>query len=377
MTILHLITGLSAGGAERSLYNLLAGGLADRFPSAVVSLMPEGRFGPKIRALGVPVVTLAMRRGVPGATAVVKLAWVVRKYQPDLIQGWMYHGNLAASLAGRFPFKDSAVVWNGRHSLYNLADEARQTQIIIRFQRLLSGRVDGILYNSRVARFQHEAFGFDGRRGCVIPNGVDLSFFRPNASVGSEIRAELHLPDTNSVIGHIARYHPMKDHACFLRAAVIVAKSYPAARFVLAGREVDLRNPALRGIVPPEFEDRFVFTGEREDPERLLQAMDILTTSSAWGEGFPNVLGEAMACGVPCVTTDVGDSADIVGNTGIIVPPSNPKSLADGLLQMLQKAPEERRSLGEQARSRIARLFALPQIVEQYANLYESLMNNR
>ena len=146
-------------------------------------------------------------------------------------------------------------------------------------------------------------------------------------------------------------------------------------RFLLIGRDVNLANPSLSGIVPPELENRFVFTGQRSDPERLLQAMDVYCSSS-WSEAFPNVLGEAMACGVPCVTTDVGDSADIVGDTGVVVEPSNPEALTDGLLKVLHKSSGKRRRLGKYARRRIEKYFSISCIAEQYSRLYSSVLNS-
>jgi glycosyltransferase involved in cell wall biosynthesis len=165
----------------------------------------------------------------------------------------------------------------------------------------------------------------------------------------------------------------MKDHASFLWAAVQVARANPTARFLMVGREVSPDNPALAGIVPPDCIDRFVFTGERSDVHRLMQATDVLATSSAWGEAFPNVLGEAMACGVPCVATDVGDSAAIVGDTGIILPPSDTGALAAGLKAMLQKSPRERQALGRAARQRVQASYSLDSVVAQYTDMYQTL----
>jgi len=372
LVILHLITGVSTGGAERALYNVLSGGLGERFDNAVLSLRDEGTMGPWIRELGVPVYTLDMRSGIPGLKVLARVWQIVRSLDPHVIQGWMYHGNLAASVAARLAPGRPALAWNIRHSLYDLKKEKPMTRQVIRVNRLFSGAADAIIYNSRLSRSQHELFGFQSSRAVVIPNGFDLQRLRSDSATGTAVRRELGLPRDATVIGHVARFHPMKDHASFLRAAVGVARTHPSARFLLVGRNVSPNNPALAGIVPPELLGRFVFTGERSDPHRLMQAMDVFCLSS-WSEAFPNVLGEAMVCEVPCVTTDVGDSADIVADTGIVVPPADAQALASGLERMVRRSPEERRALGRAARERIQTHYGLDSVVSQYADLYERL----
>lgn len=373
MRCLHVISGLTTGGAERTLHNILSGGLAQRFDTTVLSLRDLGSMGPRIKELGVPVHTLDMGGGASGVGAPARLRRIVRSLDPDLIQGWMYHGNLAASFAARFSPRQPAVVWNIRHSLYGLKQESPLIRQIIRANRFLSRRVDGIIYNSAVSRQQHGRFGFDDRHAWDIPNGFDLSRLQPNQERGRYMRAELGLPSDALVTGHVARFHPMKDQVGFLRAAAQVADTLPAAYFLLVGRDVTADNPALRGIVPADLSERFVFTGERRDPERLMAAMDLLSTSSAWGEAFPNVLGEAMACGMPCVATDVGDSASIVGETGLIVPPRDTDALALAIMDLLNKNSDERAALGIAARRRIQERYSIEHVVDKYTNLYRDV----
>ncbi len=372
MKILHVITGLSTGGAERALYNLLAGGLAQRFDTVVLSLRDEGNIGQRIQELDVPVHVLGMRGGIPMPRTLARLRHLVCKLQPDAIQGWMYHGNLAASLAARLAPGKPALAWNIRHSLYELKAEKCLTRQIIRINRMLSGCTDAVIYNSRLSRTQHEAFGFEVARGQIIPNGFDLEVLKPDPETGLAVRQEMDIPQDALVIGHVARFHPMKDHASFLRAAVQVAQEIPSLRLLIIGREVSPSHQALAGIVPPGLLDRFVFTGERSDAQRLMQAMDVFCLSS-WSEAFPNVLGEAMASGVPCVTTDVGDCADIVADTGAVVSPSDSHALARGLMAMVRKHPEERQALGQAARERVKSYYGLDSVVSRYIELYEIL----
>lgn len=332
----------------------------------------EGIYGEQLAGEGIPVHCLNMRPGTLTPTALLRLRLLVRDLRPNVLQGWMYHGNLAASAAGRLAPGRPAVSWNVRHSLYGLESEKPLTRQVIRANRFLSRGVGAILYNSRLSREQHEAFGFSGDYALVIPNGFDLERFRPDAEQRRRQRQALGIPASARVVGHIARFHPMKDHALFLRAAVQVAHQNTDARFLLVGRDVVTANPAFAGIVPGDLADRFMFLGERHDVPELMQAMDVFCQSS-WSEAFPNVLGEAMASGIPCIATDVGDSADIVADTGVIVPPRDEEALARGILKMLAKSPGERQSLGLRARERVERNYALPRIVEQYAMLYKRL----
>lgn len=372
MKTLYIITGLTTGGAERALYSVLAGGLTAVDDPVVLSLQGEGTYGPRIKGLGVQVYALDMRGGIPTPRALWRLHKLIRAHRPKVIQGWMYHGNVAASIAARMAPGRPSVAWNVRHSLYDLNAEKLLTRQVIRVSRMLSAGTDAILYNSRLSRDQHETFGFSAKHSQVIPNGFDIEQLRPDAACGETMRAALAIPQNATVIGHVARFHPMKDHASFLRAAVHIMRRRADVVCLLAGRGVHLGNPALVGIVPPEMEGRFRFVGERDDVPELMQAMDVFCQSS-WSEAFPNVLGEAMALGVPCVATDVGDSRYIVGETGEMVPPLDSAALATGLLAMLDRPAVERTALGRSARARVEAYFALPSVVEQYHALYERL----
>ena len=375
MRILHVITGLATGGAERALYNTLAAGLSDSLDCQVVSLSDEGVYGERIRGLGVPVHALGMRRGVPSPGSVRQLRRLVRDVRPDLIQGWMYHGNLAASVAEWLAAERTAMAWNVRHCLYDISLEKPMTRQVIRANRLLSERPDAIVYNSNLSLEQHSDFGISRHRSQVIPNGFDLDVFRPDADTRRAQRDALGILPDARVVGYVGRFHAAKDQANLFRAAAEIAAKHPDVRFLIAGRRVDTSNPALAGIVPVELEDRFAFLGERSDVQVLMQAMDVLCLSSAWGEAFPNVLGEAMASGVPCVATDVGDSRLIVGDTGVIVPPRDQKALANGLMSILSRPIEQRRALGDAARERIHERYSLSRIVNMYEALYERLVS--
>jgi len=374
LKVVHVITGLATGGAERALYNLLQGGLNTGFSNHVISLSDAGTMGSQIEALGVPVATLGMQGGRPSLAGLLKLRAVIKALHPDLIQGWMYHGNLAATLARSMSSERPALVWNIRQSLYQIGNEKLLTRQVIRANRLFSESPDALLYNSQLSRYQHEVFGFVANAGQVIPNGIDLQRFSFSEVARQRVRTELAIPTEALVVGHVARLHPMKDHANFLQAAQTIALHYPNAHFILSGRDVCLDNANLKQKIPTSLQNRFHLLGERSDVADLMNAMDVLTLCSAWGEGFPNVLGEAMAVGVPCVATDVGDSALVIGDCGVVIAPRDKTALASGIESLLALPVTERRLLGQRARRRIEDKFTLGAIVEQYAALYKTII---
>ena len=359
-----------------ALYKLLQGGLAKYFDNHLISLSDEGTMGPQIRSLGVPVATLDMRGGWPSLPGLIKLRQVVREYQPEMIQGWMYHSNLAATLARSLAPGQPVLAWNIRHSLYDLGHEKPMTRQVIRANRYFSSSPDVLLYNSGLSREQHEDFGFDCQKGRVIPNGIDMQRFCFSSEVRKRMRAELCIPAEALVVGHVARLHPMKDHPAFLRVAASLARRYKEIHFLLTGRNVSLENEVLRRLIPAQMHCKFHLLGERSDVSDLMSAMDIFCQSS-WSEAFPNVLGEAMATGVPCVATDVGDSAVIVGETGVVVPPRDENALAAGIERLLTMPQESRRALGASACARIGANYTLEAMVDQYAELYERLLKKK
>lgn len=372
MRIMHVITGLGTGGAEMMLLKLL-GGTASNYEQMVVSAADEGTIGPRILAVGIPVHSLGLRRQLPNPMRTFALRSLLRSFRPHLIQGWLHHGNLIASLAAAWSPDRAPLFWNIRQSLYDIATEPLLTAAVIRLGARLSRRPAAIIYNSRIGARQHEAFGYCGAQRVVIPNGFDCQIFHPDEEARRQVRAELGLDDSALLVGLVTRYHPMKDHAGFLKAAGLVARRHPEVRFLLVGTGVVREEPGLAQLIAEQqLHDRAFLVGERADIPRLTAALDIACSASAWGEGFPNVVGEAMACGVPCVVTDVGDSAYAVGETGFAVAPHDPQAFAQALSRLIEAGPEYRQRLGEAARRRVEKEFSLPAIVRRYEDLYQA-----
>jgi len=368
--VCHIITGLYTGGAEMMLLKLLSATDRDHFEPSVISLIDRGALGKRIAALDIPVESLGMVRGRPGPTALARLWRTIRRLRPTVLQGWMYHGNLAASLAAGFG-GNPPVLWNVRQTLYGLGAEKPLTRAAIRLSARVSGSPAYIVYNSRLSAEQHEAAGFRRERRVIVPNGFDGPAFGVTDARRRQARLDFGLADDALAIGLAARAHPMKDHGNFLRAAALLAEQRPEARFLLAGRGVDEDNAELLGLMGQlGLARRVSLLGEQQDMRAFYAALDIAALSSAWGEGFPNVLGEAMAAGLPCAATDVGESADIIGETGRIVPPQDPAALAAALAGLAELGRDGRRRLGTRARERVLNRYALPTVATRYEQLY-------
>lgn len=371
--IVHIITALNTGGAERSLYSLLSGGLSAVADCRVISMTDPGHFGPKIAALDIPVDTLDMPIGKPTLGGLRKLRSLVKDIRPDIIQGWMYHGNIAATFGRTVCPGRPALAWNIRHSVHDLAVEKRSTRFAIQVNKIMSGSPDSIIYNSLVAREQHEALGYVSQGGSVIANGFDLSVWRPNSEARDRLRAQLGVGGDARIVGLVSRYHPMKDVNNFLRAMRPLMEGNTSLHCLLCGRDLDLQNPALADDLRALPQDRLHILGLRDDLPDIYPALEVLCLSSAWGEGFPNVLGEAMACGVPCVATDVGDSRHVIADTGRLVPVSDTPALTAALEEMVSLSQEALQDQSARARSRVETNYPIEGTIQAYIEHYREL----
>ena len=371
MNISIVITGLSTGGAETMLLKLLKRIDRSRFSFHVFSLTSLGEIGPHIQALGIPVEALGMNRHAPSPFAVAALARRLRETKTDLVHTWMYHADLLGSLAARLAGVRT-IAWCIRNSSLAPNQTKFSTRLVVRINAILSLWLPtSILCCAEVAREVHVALGYAKSKMEVIPNGFDLSRFRPDAAARLSVRNELQLPANTPLVGIVGRFDPQKNHAGFLAAAALLLRSRPGTHFVLIGAGLDSSNDELAaqarraGVF-----DATHWMGRRDDIPRLMAALDLLASSSSYGEAFPNVLGEAMACGVPCAVTDVGDSAAIVGDTGRAVPCGDMPALAAAMGELLALDPAHRLTLGHQARARIKERFDIGQVARRYEDYY-------
>lgn len=374
-TILHVITGLGVGGAERSLHALLSSGLNHSYEHHVVSLTGEGHYGKLLRAAGIGVYALEMEHTWSAPREMVKLLAMIRRLEPDLIQGWMYHGNLAASVACAIARVRPKLIWSIRTALNDLSVHKRRTQAVIRLGAAASGNPHAIVYNSAAGRQHHELMGYKAANGLVIPNGFDLNKWKPDAIVRERVRDRLGIPATATVVGFVGRFNPVKDIPNFYTALRLSMERNRELHCIVLGRHTDARNPEVACYIrhlPPQ---RVHFLGQQKDPENIIPSFDFLCLSSV-AEGFPNVVGETMACGIPCVVTDVGDAALVVGETGMIVPARNSEALSQAIDRMTAFPSQEREALGRAARVRISEKYALSITTDRYNDLYRDLITD-
>ncbi|MGK2857909.1 MAG: glycosyltransferase family 4 protein [Thermoanaerobaculia bacterium] len=370
--VMHVITGLSTGGAEMMLARLVAAADRNSVTSSVVSLTNMGEVGAIIETSGAGVTALGMSRRMPSPRALHRLRSTLRAFEPDVVQCWMYHADLLGGLAARS--LGIPAIWSLRQS--NLSREANSMPTLLTMQvcaRLSRSVPAQIVCGSEAARKAHVAIGYSGERMVVIPNGFDLARFRPSEEDRASVRSELGLAPGTPLAGLVARFDPQKDHRTFVEAAARLHRVHPEAHFVLCGGGVSRENAELSTWIDEAgIASVMHLLGRRDDLARLTASLDVAVSSSI-GEGFSNTIGEAMASGVPCVVTDVGDSAAIVGEDGIVVRPRDPAALADALLRILEMDADERTRLGLAARARIEAHFSLGAIARRYETLWSEV----
>jgi glycosyltransferase involved in cell wall biosynthesis len=379
--VVFVITGLNTGGAEMMLYKFLSRINRDKFSPTVIAMLEGGIFVERIQALNIPVYSLGMQEGIPNPKAILKLRQLLKQIQPDIIQGWMYHANLIALLTNILSKRKVPIFWSIHHSVESLKAEKTTLAATIKLTALLSQYVEQVIFSAEKGKNQHLQLGYCSNNAIAIGDNFDISKYKPASKPQFNLREFLNLPKSSILIGSIARYHPMKDHANLIQAAALIVNSHPDVHFVLIGPNVDENNSVLTGQIEQlGIANQVHLLGERQDIPVLITSLDIFTTSSAYGESFPNVLGEAMSCQIPCVSTDVGDSQIIVDNTGLVVPPRDPQALAEAWRKLILLGEDERKQLGNKARKRIETYFNLDgtnSFVKKYESIYGKLISNQ
>jgi glycosyltransferase involved in cell wall biosynthesis len=373
MTIVHLITELNMGGAEQMLSKLVRRMDRQTFRCIVVSMTEKGPIGETLGQQGIPVLALGMDLGRPTLQGLARLYHFLRQESVDLIQSWLYHADLLGLVVGRLAGV-KRVIWGIRCSDLHLRQYRPMTALTVRACGFMSTLADAIVVNSREGQDIHAKRGYKTERMLIIPNGFDTDRFRPDESARDWLLDSLGLGPEAILIGLVARFDPMKDQPNFLRAAQLLAKEDAKAHFVMVGRGMVPHNATLRPFLDGPLRGRVHLLGLRSDIPRLTAALDIASSSSAFGEGFSNTIGEAMSCGISCVVTDVGDSAQIVANTGIVVAPEDPEALSQAWLKLLRMGKQERRQLGNRARQRIIADYEIGKIVERFEQFYQKLI---
>ena len=374
MRVVHVITGLKQGGAEAMLEKLIHTSLqcTPDWEHVVVSLGPLGTVGERLRTAGVEVHALDIR-GLRTLLAGAVRVWRVlrRPGRQSLMQTWLYHADVFGGVLGKFARRP--VIWNLRQTLPSLPEIKPTTRAVIRLGAKLSSWLpDAVVCCANSVAHSHVRVGYAARRCVLVDNGFDIDRMRHDSSGRAALRAHWGIADQELLIGTVGRVDPLKDHDTFLRAIEIVTRRVPAARAVLVGREVDTDSSLRSFIAAAGMESKVRLVGERRDVAAVMSALDVFVLSSK-SEGFPNVLGEAMACEVPCVSTDAGDARRVLAQDEFVAPVGDPAALAERIEAMCAVTPAARGELGARLRARIAEHFTIELAWERYRQLYLGL----
>lgn len=368
MKLVHIITGLNKGGAEASLYKLLTELQRDGFDNVVISITDEGFYGKKIKELGIEVYCLRFDQGFYlSLKGIIRCRQIIKNFSADVIQAWMYHANLLAVVLKPF-LPRVKIVFNVRQSLIKGYDKFL-TLIVIYLNAMLSRFANRVVNNSIFSQKQHEAIGFSKKNSIHIGNGFDIELFHINKKKYDSFREMHHLTHDCKIVGNIARFHPIKNHFGLLKIFHNLKVQYDGdIFFVLAGKDVDYNNKKLiEQINMLSLQDSCILLGSVNTPD-IMPVLDLYVSSSL-GEGFPCIIGEALACGIPCIATDVGDCKKIIGENGGVAHPSDISTLVDLCVRWLNHPIRKK----EEIRQYLFENYSMKKNAKQYKELYFSL----
>lgn len=367
--VVFLVRSLDYGGAERQVVTLANGLDKTCFEVTVLCLYSGGELEKQLDD-SVNLIGLEKRDRWDVLAFLWRLYRVLKEIQPQILHGYLSTQNLLTILFKPL-FPATRMFWGIRATKVDYGSYSRLAALLFRLESLLSRFADLIIVNSEAGYKYHVLKGFSRENMVVINNGIDTNLFKIDLEARTKIRAEWQVLPEITLIGLVGRFDPIKDHSNFLKAAALLSKTRQNIRFICVGSGTEERSQNLTQLAKQLGIDDIIWAGMRLDMPEVYNALDILTSSSQ-SEGFPNAIAEAMACGVPCVVTDVGDSALIVGNVGVVVPPQNPEALVAGWIACLAK---DRGAIGLQARSRIVDNFSVQQLVKQTQSAIKSQLN--
>ena len=372
-TVLHIIPKLLTGGAEVMLVRLLSAFKKQpAFQHVVLTLGVGNDFCGELDEMGISVHSLRIRSRAALPWHFFQLRRIVDNLQPDVIHAWMYHANMAAYHAGA----GCPVIFSVHNALDALCHEKWTTRMVLKHGARLSQHASAVVYCSEKGRKQHEQIGYDAARSVFIPNGVDINMFQPDPGARKIFRDMLGVKNHTTLFGQIARFHPIKNQTGMIKAFSVLAGKSAATELILAGEGCDQNNKVLVALIDSHgVSNRVHLLGVRSDVEKILPGLDVLVSPSL-SEAFPVAIAEAMACGLPCIATDVGDTAALLADTGVVVASNNNEALAHAMQEMLCMSETRLNDLGMKARSRIHRKYSMEVVASSYQTLYFSLIKH-
>jgi len=373
-TVLHIITDLDQGGAEMALLRVIQSNCKASNHHVVLSLVKEGVLRKQFESV-CDVYDLGLEYGQLSIKALFRLKSVCARIKPDIIQGWMYHGNVVASLASFLSGK-KPVIHGVRQCLYADQEIGRLTRILIQLNSWLSRRASLTLYNSETAKAHHIQRGFDPSSCRIWYNGYDTKCFQKSLENRTNMRTSLGLSENHFLIGNLGRFHPMKDYPTLIESFRIIHERYSNTRLVLGGKGLDPQNPELNQITRKSGipQDKFHLLGPVQETSSFYNSLDCFVLSSS-SEAFPNVVVEALLYEIPVVATDVGEVSSIIDRKNNIAPPAQPAQIAERILELIECSERERQELSAELKKSIESRFSIERCAEQLNEFFQEASN--
>ena len=367
LKIVHIITSLDVGGCEKVLFNLLSFDKSQKTRILVISLNLKGYYRKKLIESGFEVLSLNLKE--KKFLSIFLFIKSIINFKPDIIQGWMYHGNLFALFAKFLLFKKTNLFWNIRQTLYDVKLEKSSTKFVIFICKIFSKFPTKILANSRVSILQHIKYGYADNFKLII-NGVDINNFKIDNNLGSLFRKKFGISENADCIGLIARYHPMKDHNFFIENILKVVKDNNIVP-VIVGKNIVKQKNKIFQLVPNELISKFILVDEYEDINEVLNSLNLICITSRWGEGMSNILIEAMSTGLNCISSEIGDNKHLINNFGSTYTVGDEITFVSLLNKHISKATDyKKRSMD--TRNHIIKNYSLTLMFQKYFEIYNS-----
>lgn len=354
------------------LYKVLSNLNRNRFKPVVITLRNSRGYNTLIKNLNIPIINIGLTNNIFSFFKIFKLFFVLHRISPSVVHTWMYHADLLGGIVA-YILKVPRIIWCVRHSDFSTSTVKYSTFLIMKTCSLISNFIpDKIVYCSKRAATIHEGFGYCKYKKKIIPNGFDLTSFCPSPFDRLKIRNELKIDHASIIIGQVGRYHPQKNHLGFLKSIHLLNNEFPHIHFLLVGSDITPANTQINNFLCENNLTSVVhLLGLRHDIPSVMAALDILVSPSTNGEAFPNVIGEAMSCGVPCVVTNVGDSVEIIGNTGFVADAFDSSDIAEKIIKLIKLQPTERLKLSNDARQRVILHYNISNVINLYESLYK------